>query len=79
MTPCKKSVKWYFQLHPRGNRMMDITISLVTVTEDNFKRYIDAIETSNLDKFIKGELNDLLKTARTQTKEAKKMGWIYEG
>jgi uncharacterized protein (UPF0335 family) len=59
--------------------MMDFTISLVTVTDDDFKRYVEAIEKSDLDKFIKGELKDLLKTARTQTKEAKKMGWIYEG
>jgi hypothetical protein len=55
---------------------MDIMISIVNLSPKDFQKYVTAIDESNLDKFIKGELKDLLDTARTQTKQAQKMGWL---
>jgi len=55
---------------------MDFVISLVTVSDDDFEKYVSAIESSDLDKFIKCELKDLLNTAKMQTQQAKNMGWI---
>lgn len=55
---------------------MDIMISIVNVSAEDFQKYVAAIDESNLDKFIKWELKDLLDTARTQTEQTKMMGWL---
>jgi len=55
---------------------MDFAISLVTISDDDFEKYVSAIENSDLDKFIKWELKDLLNTAKMQTQQAKGMGWV---
>lgn len=51
-------------------------ISIVNVSEEDFQKYSNAIHNSDLDKFIKWELIDILKTARTQTDQAKSIGWL---
>ena len=56
--------------------MMDFTISIVKVSEEDYQRYATAIRNSDLDREIKFELMDLLQTARTQTEEVTSMGWI---
>lgn len=55
---------------------MDFMIELVNVSEENYQKYVAAIDNSNLEKVIKWDLKELLQTARTQTEQGKKMGWL---
>lgn len=55
---------------------MNITLPIVNVDEEEFERYVAALEESNISRMICGEIKDLLKTARWQTEEAIKMGWL---
>jgi len=55
---------------------MDFMISIVNVSDEDYERYLAAIEGSDLEKVIKWDLKDLLDTAKTQTQQAKNMGWL---
>lgn len=56
--------------------VMDILITLVYLSEEQFEGYVKEIRGSNLPRFTQGGLIDLLRTARQHTEHARQMGWI---
>jgi hypothetical protein len=56
--------------------IMDIEISLTSLSHEMFEDYVHQIQNSNLSKFTQNGLIDLLKTVALQTIQAKKMGWL---
>ena len=60
-----------------GNIFMDMLITVVYLSQEQFETYQKEIKASNLPKFLQWDhLIDLLKTARQHTEMARDMGWV---
>jgi hypothetical protein len=59
-----------------GSRTMDILITLVQLSEEEFDDYKKQIQASNLSRFTQNGLLDLLRTALEHTAQAREMGWV---
>ena len=55
---------------------MDMLITVVYLSQEQFETYQKEIKASNLPKFLQWDLIDLLKTARQHTEMARDMGWV---
>ena len=55
---------------------MDILLSIVNLSNEEFDDYVQQIKNSNLSRFTQNGLIDLLRTAAQQTAQAKDMGWL---
>lgn len=55
---------------------MDILITLVQLSQEEFDDYKKQIQASNLSRFTQNGLLDLLRTALEHTAQAREMGWI---
>jgi hypothetical protein len=55
---------------------MDILITLVQLSEEEFDDYKKQIQASNLSLFTQNGLLDLLQTALVHTAQAREMGWV---
>lgn len=55
---------------------MDIMLSLINLTDDEYKNHLNEIKKSNLPKKTQWDLIDLLQTILEQTRQAKNMGWL---
>ncbi len=55
---------------------MDILLTIVRLSDEEFNDYKKQIQASNLSKFTQNGLLELLRTALEHTAQAKKMGWV---
>lgn len=55
---------------------MDILITIVYLSEEQFQSHVKEIKASNLPKPTQFDLIDLLKLARQHTEHARQMGWV---
>ena len=55
---------------------MDILITLVQLSEEEFDDYKKQIQASNLSRFTQNGLLELLRTALAHTAQAREMGWV---
>ncbi len=58
------------------NLIVDMLLEIINVPDERFQRLMKAINDSDLSLPMKRDLEDILKSACNQTKQAKEMGWM---